>query len=100
VLKLALSERGWIELYHLFDAAEQRCEHLRRELTEKGEHEAATDQAKRRDDYAGIRQRILEALRTGRPPSRLERLSWFLRSMWPAPPLHDDARRQQRYRGN
>jgi hypothetical protein len=83
-LKLALSEHGLIQLYDLFDAAEQRCEHLRRELAEKSEHEAAARQAQRRDDYGEFKRRILETLRVRKPPSRLERLVWFLRSLWPA----------------
>jgi len=84
VLKLALSEDGLIQLYELFDNAEQRSERLRCELVEKGDLEAAAVQAKRRDDFGEMKRRILEQLRVRRkPPSRLERFIRLLRAMWP-----------------
>jgi hypothetical protein len=82
-LKLATSEHGLIQLYDLFDAAEQRCEHLRRELTEKGEQEAAANQAKRwrlrRNQAAHPRSVAGE-----KPAVAAREASLVLRTIWPA----------------
>ena len=82
MLKLGLSERGLIQLHCLFDAAEQRCEGLRRELAARGELEAAAHQAKRRDEYAEMKRRILTELRSAMPPSRLRRLAQLMLGTW------------------
>ena len=81
-MKLALSEHGLIQLHGLFDEAEQRCEYLRRELAGKGDLEAAARQAKRRDEYAQMKRRILEELRSAMPPSKLHRLAQLILSTW------------------
>ena len=81
-MKLALSEHGMIQLYYLFDAAEQRCEQLRRALVLKGDHEAATHQARRREEYAATKRRILRELQAAMPQSRVRRLFQLLRSTW------------------
>jgi hypothetical protein len=81
-VKLALSEHGLIQLYFLFDAAEQRCEHLRRELVMKGDHEGAACQEKRRAEYAQTKQRILIELEGVMPRSKMGRFIQLLRSTW------------------
>ena len=81
-MKLALSEQGLIQLYDLFDTAEQRCEKLRRELVARGDLEAAAHQARRRDEYAATKQRILGELRAAIPPSKLGRFAQLVKSTW------------------
>ena len=83
MLKLALSEEGLVQLYELFDTAERRSERLRCELAEQGDREAAAIQAKRRDEFAEMKRRILRELRPRAPASKLERFLRLLRSMWP-----------------
>ena len=74
-MKLALSEHGLIQLYFLFDAAEQRCEHVRRELAMKGDHEGAACQERRRGEYARTKRRILNELEGTMPRSKLRNAS-------------------------
>ena len=86
MLKLALSKEGLIQLYELFDTAERRSERLRCELVKRGDLEAAALQAKRRDDFAEMKRRILKELSARTPGSVLERFLRFLRAMWPYSP--------------
>ena len=81
-MKLALSEQGLIQLYFLFDTAEQRCESLRRELVLKGDHEGAACQEQRRTEYARTKRRILSELEGAMPSSKAGRLVQLLRSTW------------------
>ena len=81
-MRLALSEHGLIQLYHLFAAAEKRSESRHRELLEQGDHESAARETERQKDYADMKQRILQALRGRRPPSRMETILQLLRSLF------------------